>query len=75
MSAKESVLEMLRQLPDDVTASDLLAAVADRLGPQVEDEEALLDELDRRTAEHLSGKEPGVLAEEFFAQLRAERQR
>lgn len=75
MSVKEAALELIRRLPDDVTPTDLVAAVEGVFGPQVEDEESLLAELDRRLQEHLSGKDPGVPAEEFFRQLRAERGR
>lgn len=70
MSAEvEKLMPTLLSLPEGERV-----ALADRLYESVRDEDpALLAELDRRLADHESGRDPGIPAEEFFRRLREKR--
>lgn len=64
----EELLPTLIALPPEdraYIADQLLASL-----PEDTDPDALLQELDRRFARHLSGESPGVPAEEAFRRLR-----
>lgn len=65
----EKLLPTLLSLPEGERV-----ALADRLYESVgEDDPGLMAELDRRLADHESGRDPGTPAEEFFRRLREKR--
>ena len=81
MTAKEIVLELTRQLPDDVTAADLILRLQNHFAEaaredvdedltQDEWDEAWTDEINRRVADFEAGRTVGVPHEEVMQQLR-----
>lgn len=77
MSEKSATLraELLRL--SEPERWEMLDALVESLprpaGIMCEDDPGLVGELDRRRAEHESGMDPGIPADEFFRKLREER--
>jgi putative addiction module component (TIGR02574 family) len=74
--AAESLANTLLSLPSEdrlALANLLFDSLPPPPGLMSEDTPGFDDELERRLQDHLSGKSPGIPAEEFFKQLRANR--
>ena len=67
--ANKALMQAVLELPEDQRL-EIADAVYDSLGEDDPELDAVLAE---RTAEHESGKDPGVLAEDFFRELRQRR--
>ena len=79
MSTKETILEMLRPMPEDVTWAQIVAEGTARFGPLVESEEsptaeeceaAWGEEINRRLADIDAGRVKLIPAEDVMAKLR-----
>lgn len=75
MSAKEDVLEFVRRLPDDATATDILAELVARFGPADENGDGAVDaawveEVNRRVEEVRSGRARMIPGDEVMRRLR-----
>ncbi len=69
MSAKDAMIEMIRQMPDDSTAEEILNVLSTHFGESEWDREYIA-EIERRIADMDSGKDPGIPHEDSIQRLR-----
>lgn len=79
MSAKEAVIEFIRQLPETITYPDLVDAIDNRFGrmdadgndyTQDEIDTLWTDEINRRVADIEAGRAVGIPHEEVMREMR-----